>query len=98
MISVIALAGIVVRNSLLLIDFMLDYMAKGNSLEDSLIEAGAVRFRPILLNSTSYCFWLCHNDYRSCIWRTCYITCIWYIYINRINTNCDPINLLHLAN
>jgi multidrug efflux pump subunit AcrB len=56
MIGVIALAGIVVRNSLLLIDFMLDYMAKGNSLEDSLIEAGAVRFRPILLTALAIVF------------------------------------------
>ncbi|MGC8706029.1 MAG: efflux RND transporter permease subunit [Desulfurella sp.] len=56
MIGVIALAGIVVRNSLLLIDFMLDYMSKGNSLEDSLIEAGAVRFRPILLTALAIVF------------------------------------------
>lgn len=56
MIGVIALAGIVVRNSLLLIDFMLDYKAKGNSLENSLIEAGAVRFRPILLTALAIVF------------------------------------------
>ncbi|MEK8090210.1 efflux RND transporter permease subunit [Thermithiobacillus plumbiphilus] len=51
MIGVIALAGIVVRNSLLLIDFVLDYRARGYALEDAVIEAGAVRFRPILLTA-----------------------------------------------
>ncbi|MGC9008613.1 MAG: efflux RND transporter permease subunit, partial [Halothiobacillaceae bacterium] len=51
MIGVIALAGIVVRNSLLLIDFILDYRKQGYSLEAAVIEAGAVRFRPILLTA-----------------------------------------------
>lgn len=51
MIGVIALAGIVVRNSLLLIDFIIDYEARGFSLRDAVIEAGAIRFRPILLTA-----------------------------------------------
>jgi multidrug efflux pump subunit AcrB len=51
MIGVIALAGIVVRNSLLLIDFILDYRKQGYDLEQAVIEAGAVRFRPILLTA-----------------------------------------------
>lgn len=51
MIGVIALAGIVVRNSLLLIDFILDYRARGYGLEESVIQAGAIRFRPILLTA-----------------------------------------------
>ena len=51
MIGVIALAGIVVRNSLLLIDFILDYRKQGYALEYAVIEAGAVRFRPILLTA-----------------------------------------------
>jgi multidrug efflux pump subunit AcrB len=51
MIGVIALAGIVVRNSLLLIDFILDYRNQGFDLERAVIEAGAVRFRPILLTA-----------------------------------------------
>ncbi len=51
MIGVIALAGIVVRNSLLLIDFILDYRRHGHSLRDAVIEAGAVRARPILLTA-----------------------------------------------
>jgi multidrug efflux pump subunit AcrB len=51
MIGVIALAGIVVRNSLLLIDFILDYLRRGRPLAEAVIEAGAVRFRPILLTA-----------------------------------------------
>lgn len=51
MIGVIALAGIVVRNSLLLIDFILDYRKRGHSLESAIMEAGAVRVRPILLTA-----------------------------------------------
>ncbi|OYY95100.1 MAG: transporter [Hydrogenophilales bacterium 28-61-23] len=51
MIGVIALAGIVVRNSLLLIDFILDYRKQGYALDQAVIEAGAVRFRPILLTA-----------------------------------------------
>ena len=51
MIGVIALAGIVVRNSLLLIDFIIDYRNKGYTLEEAVLEAGAVRFRPILLTA-----------------------------------------------
>lgn len=51
MIGVIALAGIVVRNSLLLIDFILDYRKQGHKLEAALLEAGSVRARPILLTA-----------------------------------------------
>ncbi|MDO9052353.1 MAG: efflux RND transporter permease subunit [Gallionella sp.] len=51
MIGVIALAGIVVRNSLLLIDFIIEYEARGYSVSDAVIEAGAIRFRPILLTA-----------------------------------------------
>jgi multidrug efflux pump subunit AcrB len=51
MIGVIALAGVVVRNSLLLIDFILDYRARGYSLQESVAQAGAVRLRPILLTA-----------------------------------------------
>ncbi|GKT12644.1 MAG: hypothetical protein ISEC1_P1623 [Thiomicrorhabdus sp.] len=56
MIGVIALAGIVVRNSLLLIDFILEYEAEGRSLKASVIEAGKVRFRPILLTALAIMF------------------------------------------
>ncbi len=51
MIGVIALAGIVVRNSLLLIDFIIEHEARGCGVKEAVIEAGAIRFRPILLTA-----------------------------------------------
>ncbi|MGC9492601.1 efflux RND transporter permease subunit [Vibrio genomosp. F10] len=51
MIGMIALAGIVVRNSLVLIEFVQQSLAKGQPLQDALIESGAVRMRPILLTA-----------------------------------------------
>ena len=51
MIGVIALAGIVVRNSLLLIDFILEYRKAGHSLDDAVLEAGRTRLRPIMLTA-----------------------------------------------
>jgi multidrug efflux pump subunit AcrB len=51
MVGVIALAGVVIRNSLLIIDFVLEYQGKGLSQFDAIVEAGAVRLRPILLTA-----------------------------------------------
>ena len=51
MIGTIALSGIVVRNSIILIDFVHHSLAQGKTLRDSLLESGAVRFRPILLTA-----------------------------------------------
>ncbi len=51
MIGFIALAGIMVRNSVLLIDFVDIARADGRTLGEAVIEAGAVRFRPILLTA-----------------------------------------------
>lgn len=51
MIGMIALAGIVVRNSLVLIEFIQQSLAEGKPLRDALIESGAVRMRPILLTA-----------------------------------------------
>ena len=56
MIGVIALAGIVIRNSLLLIDFIRSYREQGFSLSYSIIESGAVRFRPIILTALAIIF------------------------------------------
>ncbi len=49
MIGMIALAGIIVRNSILLVDFINQSMAEGRSPEDAVIEACAVRAKPIVL-------------------------------------------------
>jgi multidrug efflux pump subunit AcrB len=51
MIGLIALAGIMVRNSVLLIDFIQISLRQGNSLPDAVVEAGAVRTMPILLTA-----------------------------------------------
>ncbi|WP_103665235.1 efflux RND transporter permease subunit [Gracilimonas amylolytica] len=51
MIGLIALAGIMVRNSVLLIDFIQISLRQGNSLQDAVVEAGAVRTMPILLTA-----------------------------------------------
>ena len=51
MVGVIALAGVVVRNSLLIIDFIQDYLQQGYEVDDAVREAGAVRLRPILLTT-----------------------------------------------
>ena len=51
MIGFIALAGIIVRNSILLVDFIRHGAASGVPLRDVLLEAGATRFRPIVLTA-----------------------------------------------
>jgi len=53
MIGVIALAGIVVRNSIVLLEFILDKKEEGMPLAQALIEAGAVRTRPIVLTAAA---------------------------------------------
>ena len=51
MIGFIALAGIIVRNSILLVDFIEHARATGRPLKEVLLEAGAIRFKPILLTA-----------------------------------------------
>jgi len=51
MIGFIALAGIIVRNSILLVDFIRHGSGGGKPLREVLLEAGAVRFKPILLTA-----------------------------------------------
>lgn len=51
MIGLIALSGIVVRNSLVLIVFIREGVAQGMPLLDALVESGKVRMRPILLTA-----------------------------------------------
>ena len=53
MIGFIALAGIIVRNSILLVDFIGHARAPGKSLRETLIEAGTVRFKPIVLTAAA---------------------------------------------
>ena len=53
MIGTIALAGIIVRNSILLVDFIQLAEERGHSLPEAVIEAGIVRFRPIALTAAA---------------------------------------------
>jgi hypothetical protein len=51
MIGFMAGAGIVVRNSIILVDFIEQRLAEGMSLDQAVVDAGAVRFRPMLLTA-----------------------------------------------
>ena len=51
MIGMIALCGIVVRNAIVLIEFIKQSRERGESLHDAIIESGAVRLRPIVLTA-----------------------------------------------
>ncbi len=51
MIGMIALAGIVVRNSLILVEFISQARASGLAMREALVQAGAVRMRPVLLTA-----------------------------------------------
>jgi multidrug efflux pump subunit AcrB len=53
MIGFIAGAGIVVRNSIILVDFIELRLGMGESLKQAVIDAGAVRFRPMLLTAAA---------------------------------------------
>jgi multidrug efflux pump subunit AcrB len=53
MIGFIALAGIIVRNSILLVDFIRHSQVEGRSLREVLLEAGAIRFKPIVLTAAA---------------------------------------------
>jgi len=56
LIGFIALAGVMVRNSVLLIDFINIRLAEGVSLKLAIIEAGAVRITPIILTAGAVAF------------------------------------------
>ena len=53
MIGFIAGAGIVVRNSIILVDFIELRLRQGMPLSEAVIDAGAVRFRPMLLTASA---------------------------------------------
>lgn len=53
MIGMIALGGIVIRNSLVLIEFIQGTQARGTSLKQAIIQSGAVRLRPIVLTAAT---------------------------------------------
>ena len=53
MIGFIAGAGIIVRNSIIFVDFIELRRARGMPLEEAVVDAGAVRFRPMLLTAAA---------------------------------------------
>ncbi len=53
MIGFIAGAGIIVRNSIILVDFIELRRSQGMPLEEAVVDAGAVRFRPMLLTAAA---------------------------------------------
>lgn len=53
MIGFIALAGIIVRNSILLVDFIRHTHSADKSLRETLLEAGMIRFKPIVLTAAA---------------------------------------------
>ena len=53
MIGFIAGAGIVVRNSIILVDFIELKLSQGMSLKDAVVQAGLIRFRPMLLTASA---------------------------------------------
>jgi multidrug efflux pump subunit AcrB len=53
MIGFIAGAGIVVRNSIILVDFVELRLGEGMPLADAVVDAGAVRFRPMMLTAAA---------------------------------------------
>ncbi len=53
MIGFIALAGIIVRNSILLVDFINHLKGQGHNLREVLLQAGMIRFKPIVLTAAA---------------------------------------------
>jgi len=53
MIGFIAGAGIVVRNSIILVDFIELRVRQGMPLDQAVVDAGAVRFRPMMLTAAA---------------------------------------------
>ena len=56
LLGVILLAGIVVNNSILLVEYIEEYRGKGAGMEEAVIDAGAVRLRPILMTTLTTFF------------------------------------------
>ena len=51
MMGIVALTGVVVNDSLVMVDFINRYRKEGNTIKQSVLEAGPRRFRPIFLTS-----------------------------------------------
>lgn len=56
MIGIIMLMGLVTKNAILLVDFANQARAEGKSIRDSLVQAGSLRLRPILMTTVAMVF------------------------------------------
>jgi multidrug efflux pump subunit AcrB len=56
LLGVILLAGIVVNNSILLVEYIEEYRGQGAGMEEAVVNAGAVRLRPILMTTLTTFF------------------------------------------
>lgn len=52
-VGVISLAGIVCINNIVLVDYIKQMLERGKSTTDAIVEAGAIRFRPVLLTAST---------------------------------------------
>ena len=50
-IGVISLAGVVVNNAIVLLDYVKQLRKKGVPVEEALVQAGMIRFRPVILTA-----------------------------------------------
>ena len=78
LVGIIALTGVLVRSSLLIIDFVLDYRRQGMGLREAILEAGAVRLRPILLTDPGHRFRKHDNAHRPSVLRLGHFTDLRY--------------------
>ena len=86
----IALAGIVVRNSIILIDFIHHGLAEGKDLEEAIIDSGAVRFTPILLyRGGCHLRFMGHNA-RSGLFRACLVVYLRDLCLDRLYLGGGP--------
>src|SRR5690606_17215603 len=52
-VGIVALAGIVVRNGILLVEFTDELLARGLHLQEAIVQAGKIRMTPVLLTATA---------------------------------------------
>ena len=53
MVGIVALAGIVVRNGILLVEFIDILVEEGKPVREAVIEAGRIRMTPVILTATA---------------------------------------------
>jgi len=97
MIGSIVVAGIIVRNSILLVDFICKEQKTGAALRDVLIQAGAVGFKPILLTAAAAMIGAAFNFGGCDLSRLGNIHGVWFGQFDRIDGIGNPRNLYCVA-